>query len=92
MPIRYHNQKTGEQTWTAKKNGALSKAKKNFSRRSMTVSKSTAILVTFAKEPTGTNDRIFDEINTVLRERGIEASFQIKEYEDDYGGPVIYIP
>ena len=56
------------------------------------MSKSTAILVTFAKEPTGTNDRIFDEINTVLRERGIEASFQIKEYEDDYGGPVIYIP
>ena len=52
----------------------------------------TAILITFAKEPTGTNDRIFDEINAVLRERGIEACFQFKEYNDEYGGPVIYFP
>ena len=54
--------------------------------------KKTAILINFAKELTGTNDRIFDEISTVLRERGIEAEISFKEYEDDYGGPVIYFP
>jgi hypothetical protein len=58
----------------------------------MTMSKNTAILVTFAAEAVGTNDRIFDEINTVLRERGIEACFQFKEYDADWDGPVIYFP
>jgi len=52
----------------------------------------TAILITFGKEPTGTNDRIFDEINAVLRERGIEACFQFKEYSAESDGPVIYFP
>lgn len=53
----------------------------------------TAILITFDKEPTGTNDRIFDELSTVLRERGIHADkIEFKEYDDEYGGPVIYFP
>ena len=54
--------------------------------------KRTAVLIDFAKELEGTNDRIFDEIMTVLKERGIEPSITFKEYEDDYGGPVIYFP
>lgn len=55
----------------------------------------TAIQITFPKEPTGTNDRIFDEIQRLLRERGVdgdEITIEFKEYEDTYGGPVIYFP
>lgn len=54
--------------------------------------KKTAILINFPKELTGTNDRIFDEIHTLLAQRGIEAEISFKEYEDEYGGPVIYFP
>lgn len=52
----------------------------------------TVIQITFDKEATGTNDRIFDEINTVLRERGIHAEIRFEDYDDEYGGPVIYFP
>ena len=54
--------------------------------------KKTAILVTFDKEPTGTNDRIFDAIFTALGKLGIKPTVEVKEYDDDHGGPVIYFP
>jgi hypothetical protein len=54
--------------------------------------KKTAILIDFAKELEGTNDRIFDEIFAALRERGIEPTITFKEYDDEHGGPVIYFP
>ncbi len=54
--------------------------------------KRTAFLLTFDKEPTGTNDRIFDALYEALKGLGVTPEVNVEEYEDDHGGPVIYFP
>ena len=52
----------------------------------------TAILIDFADELEGTNEKVIAEITRVLRERSIEPSITVKEYDDEYGGPTLYFP
>ena len=55
--------------------------------------KKTGILLTFPKELSGTNDRIFDALILALRSEGIDAEgVQVKEYDDDHGDVTIYQP
>ena len=54
--------------------------------------KKTAILLDFEAAPASHNDRIFDAICEALAGLGIEGSMTLKDYDDEYGGPVIYFP
>lgn len=54
--------------------------------------KKTAILLTFDREDCPEWAKAIDAILTSFTELGITPTVSVEEFEDEFGGPVIYFP